>query len=215
MIRVLLVEDHATLRQALVAVINMTEGMAVVAEDHRADDALREQVPIDVAVIDLDLPGGTGVEVVRELRGRADPPACVVLAGLTDERELGRAVEAGAAAVLHKSTPMPDLLDVLRRVAAGDSALRAEETSSWLGALARDRDRRWRARLMAQQLTDREHEILEHLVWGMSNSDIAARLHISPDTVQTHVRNLMGKLGASSRLEAVSVALQHELVDPP
>lgn len=69
--------------------------------------------------------------------------------------------------------------------------------------------------LSAAQLTEREREILEHLVWGMRNDDIATRLRISPDTVQTHIRNLMGKLGASSRLEAVSLALQHELVEPP
>lgn len=215
MIRVLLVEDHATLRQALTAVINMTEGMTVVADHHRADETLQEQAPFDVAVVDLDLPGGTGVEVVRRLRETTEPPACVVLTGLTDERELGRAVEAGAAAVLHKSTPMPDVLDAIRTVAAGASALHADEVSQWLGMLGRDRDRRWRGRLLAERLTDREREVLEHLVWGMSNSDIADRFRISPETVQTHIRNLMGKLEASSRLEAVSIALQHELVEPP
>lgn len=215
MIRVLLVEDHATLRQALSAVIDLTDGMTIVAEHDRADATLRDEVGVDVAVVDLDLPGGTGVEVVQALRARVDPPACVVLTGLTDERELARAVEAGAAAVLHKSTPMPELLETVRTVAAGGSALRADETSSWLRALARDRDRRWRGRVIAEQLTEREREILEHLVWGMRNDDIATRLRISPDTVQTHIRNLMGKLGASSRLEAVSLALQHELVEPP
>ena len=215
MIRVLLVEDHATLLHAMTAVIDATDGMTVVAQHTRADDSMRDETAVDVAVIDLDLPGGTGVDVIAHLRGRPEPPVCMVLTGLTDERELGLAVEAGAAAVLHKSTPMPELLDVLRTVATGGSALRAEETSSWLSALARDRDRRWRGRLLAEQITGREREVLEHLVWGMSNDDIAARLRISPDTVQTHIRNLMGKLGASSRLEAVSLALQLELVEPP
>lgn len=215
MIRVLLVEDHATLLHAMAAVIDVTDGMTVAAQHTRADDGMRDETAVDVAVIDLDLPGGTGVDVIAHLRARPEPPACVVLTGLTDERELGLAVEAGAAAVLHKSTPMPELLDVLRTVGAGGSALRAEETSSWLSALARDRDRRWRGRLLAEQITGREREVLEHLVWGMSNDDIAARLRISPDTVQTHIRNLMGKLGASSRLEAVSLALQLELVEPP
>lgn len=69
--------------------------------------------------------------------------------------------------------------------------------------------------MLAEQLTPREREILEHLVYGMSNADIATRLTISAETVQTHVRNLMAKLGASSRLHAVSLALQHGLVDPP
>lgn len=215
MIDVLLVEDHTSLRQALASVIGLTEGMQVAGELGEADVEAAAEVACDVAVVDLDLPGGDGVAIVEALRARKDPPGCVVLTGLTDDRELGRAIEAGAAAVLHKSTPMPELLEVIRTVADGDSVLPADDTSRRLRALAADRERRWQGRMLAEQLTPREREILEHLVYGMSNADIATRLTISAETVQTHVRNLMAKLGASSRLHAVSLALQHGLVDPP
>lgn len=215
-IRVLLVEDHASLRNALAAVLGMTDGMELAADHERADfDLAAAAAHADVAVVDLDLPGGDGVDVVSGLRAITGGPACLVLTGLTDDRELGRAIEAGAAAVLHKSTPMPELLDTIRIVAAGGSVLPAEETSRRLQALAADRERRWKGRLLAEQLTEREIEMLEHLVYGQSNTQIAERLGISPETVQTHIRNLMSKMAASSRLEAVSLALQHGLVDPP
>ncbi|WP_341251532.1 helix-turn-helix transcriptional regulator, partial [Euzebya pacifica] len=84
-----------------------------------------------------------------------------------------------------------------------------------LRALDADLNRRRRADLVREALTSREVEVLEHLVYGASTAEAAERLGISPETVQTHVRNLMGKLGAGSRLEAVSLALQYEVVDPP
>ena len=214
-VRVALVEDHASLRQALAQVIALTPGMTVAAELATADPTAVEAVTCDVAVVDLDLPGGDGVAVVEALREGPNRAACVVLTGLTDDRELGRAIEAGAVAVLHKSTPMPELLDAIRTAAAGGSVLPAAETSRRLRALAADRERRWQGRVMAEQLTPREQEVLEHLVYGLSNADIGDRLSISTETVQTHVRNLMGKLGASSRLHAVSLGLQHGLVEPP
>lgn len=214
-IRVLLIEDHASLRQALASVIGMTDGMTVAAEFGRADEAFEDAVPADVAIVDLDLPGGDGIDVVERLRALEDPVACVVLTGLTDDRELGRAIEVGASAVLHKATPMPELLEAVRVASEGGTVLPAEETSRRLRALAADRERRWEGRLLAERLTNREQEVLEHLVFGLGNDGIAERLSISPETVQTHVRNLMGKLGAGSRLEAVSLALQHELIEPP
>lgn len=216
-VRVLLVEDHASLRDALAAVIGMTDGMEVVAALGRADDDTLDDdaLHVDVAVVDLDLPGGSGVEVVERLRARDAPVGCVVLTGLVDDRELGRAIESGASAVLHKSTPMPDLLDAVRTVAGGGTVLPPADTSRRLRALAEDREQRWEGRLLAEQLTRREREVLELLVWGRGNDDIAEALVISPDTVQTHVKNLMAKLAAGSRLEAVSRALRLGLVAPP
>lgn len=215
-IRVVLVEDHASLRQALGAVLGITDGFVLAGEHDRADvDVAATAAGCDVAVVDLDLPGGDGVALVEALRATDDPPGCVVLTGLTDDRELGRAVEAGAAAVLHKSVPIPELLDAIAVVAGGGSVLPPEETSRRLQALAEDRTRRWEGRLLAERLTAREQEVLEHLVWGASNVDIATALGISPETVQTHIRNLIGKLGAGNRLGAVSLALQHGLVEPP
>jgi DNA-binding NarL/FixJ family response regulator len=155
------------------------------------------------------------VDVINDLRAQTPAPACLVLTALNDPAELGRAVEAGAAAVLHKSADMTELLRVLRQVAAGGNELVAGQTSDWLRALAAERERTWRARTMRDALTAREAEILQLLADGHGSRAIAEKLFISPETVQTHVRNLLGKLGVGSRLEAVTLALRLGLVRAP
>lgn len=216
MISVVLVEDHTSYAQALAAVIELTDDIEVVGRAQSADDAaevLAQHAP-DVAVVDLDLPGASGVDVLDALRDRQAGTAAVVLTALIDEAELGRAVEAGAAAVLHKSVDVTELLDVVRRVADGGSVLAAGPTSSWLRALAAERERTWMARTIRDTLTPRETEILQLLAAGHGSDAIAAQLVISADTVQTHVRNLLGKLGVGSRLEAVTLALRMGIITP-
>lgn len=216
MISVVLVEDHTSYAQALAAVIELTDDIEVVGRAQSADDAaevLAQHAP-DVAVVDLDLPGASGVDVLDALRDRQAGTATVVLTALIDEAELGRAVEAGAAAVLHKSVDVTELLDVVRRVADGGTVLAAGPTSSWLRALAAERERTWMARTIRDTLTPRETEILQLLAAGHGSDAIAAQLVISADTVQTHVRNLLGKLGVGSRLEAVTLALRMGIITP-
>jgi DNA-binding NarL/FixJ family response regulator len=215
-ITVVLVEDHTSYAQALAAVIELTDDIEVVGRAQAADEAalvLAQEAP-DVAVVDLDLPGAGGVDVLDDLRDRRADTAAVVLTALTDEAELGRAVEAGAAAVLHKSVDVTELLDVIRRVAGGGTVLAAGPTSSWLRALAAERERTWMARTIRGTLTPRETEILRLLAAGHGGEAIADRLVISADTVQTHIRNLLGKLGVGSRLEAVTLALRMGIVTP-
>jgi len=215
-ISVVLVEDHTSYAQALAAVIELTDDIEVVGRAQSADDAaevLAQHAP-DVAVVDLDLPGASGVDVLDALRDRQAGTAAVVLTALIDEAELGRAVEAGAAAVLHKSVDVTELLDVVRRVADGGTVLAAGPTSSWLRALAAERERTWMARTIRDTLTPRETEILQLLAAGHGSDAIAAQLVISADTVQTHVRNLLGKLGVGSRLEAVTLALRMGIITP-
>ena len=216
-IRVLLIEDHASLRQAMSAVMDLEDDIEVVG--HREDGdpaaAVRAAAGADVAVVDLELPVGHGADVVAALL-EADPPVpSVVLTGLRDDRELGRAIQAGARSVLQKTAEIPEIIAAVRVVASGGVVLPAAETQRRLRALDADLNRRRRADLVREALTSREVEVLEHLVYGASPAEAAERLGISPETVQTHVRNLMGKLGAGSRLEAVSLALQYEVVDPP
>ena len=216
-IRVLLIEDHASLRQAMSAVMDLEDDIEVTG--HREDGdpaaAVRAAAGADVAVVDLELPVGHGADVVAALL-EADPPVpSVVLTGLRDDRELGRAIQAGARSVLQKTAEIPEIIAAVRVVASGGVVLPAAETQRRLRALDADLNRRRRADLVREALTSREVEVLEHLVYGASTAEAAERLGISPETVQTHVRNLMGKLGAGSRLEAVSLALQYEVVDPP
>ncbi|MDQ3974037.1 MAG: response regulator transcription factor, partial [Actinomycetota bacterium] len=165
--------------------------------------------------VDLDLPHASGVDALVEIRRQSPTTACLVLTALTDDVEMGRSVEAGAAAVVHKSIDVAHLLEAVRAVAGGASLLSAPETSRWLQALAAAREQLWHAQALNDSLSPREAEVLEQLSRGHSSQDIARTLGIAPDTVQTHIRNLLAKLGVGSRLEAVAKALRLGLVPPP
>lgn len=217
MIGVLLVEDHGALRDALAAVLELDDRFRVVGTVGRGDEVGPAAAvdPPDVAIIDLDLPGGDGVTAIAAIRHVAPRTAYVVLTGSTDAVELGRAVEAGAAAVLHKSVEMPQLLDTVAAAARGTNLVPVAEAAAWLQALAGARESGWYARVVGDSLTPRERDVLAHLARGSANEVIAAELHIRPQTVQTHVRNLLAKIGAASRLEAVTEAIRLGLVDVP
>lgn len=215
MIRVLLIEDHGALRDALAAVLDLDERFEVVGAVGRGDEAgsaARAAQP-DVALVDLDLPGGDGVSAVEAVRAVHPPTAFVVLTASTDPVELGRAVEAGVGAVLHKSADVTDVIAALDGVARGANLVPAADAAGWLRALGAARENGWYARVVGDTLTGREREVLDLLARGATNDTIARALHISPQTVQTHVRNLLAKFGVGSRLEAVTEAIRLGLVD--
>lgn len=213
-IRVLLVEDHASFRQALAAVFSLEVDLELVGEVDSGEDAGVAAVDrrADVAIVDLDLPGVGGVEAIARIRAAAPAARCLVLTALRDEVELGRAIEAGAAGLVHKSVDIDVLLQAIRRVAAGGSILAPDATVRYLSALSAARSAGWRADLLREQLSNRETQVLDRLANGGTNASIADELGISPETVQTHVRNLMAKLGVESRLQAVTLALRLGLV---
>lgn len=216
-VRVLLVEDHVSFRDALDVVMAVHDDLDVVAQVGRADEAgpaAADSRPC-IAVVDLDLSGGSGADAIAAIRAQSPGTACVVLTGLRDDVELGRAIEAGAAAVMHKTADMAEVLDVIRRVVDGATILPVDVTTQALRALAHHRDQGWYGRMLRNSLTGRELQVLELLADGAGNTDIADRLGIAPDTVQTHIRNLLGKMAAGTRLEAVVRALRYGLVSPP
>lgn len=215
-VRILLVEDHAAFRQAIDAVCRLEDDLEVVGHVERGDavvDALGPAAP-DVVVVDLDLPGADGVAAIQAVHEHSDA-TCMVLTALTDDAALGAAVEAGVAAVLHKSVEIPELLDAIRRVADGANLLDPTLVSRWLRHLTASRSGAWQAQVTAEALSPREHDVLRRLVQGQSVRTMAEELGISAATVETHLRNLRGKLGATSRLDAVLVALRLGLVDAP
>ncbi len=217
MISLMLVEDHVSFGQALEAVMALEEDLAVIAHVERGDvagEVAAERRP-DVAIIDLDLPGADGIDALADIRRNSPTTACLVLTGLRDDVELGRAIEAGAAAVFHKTVDIVELISAIRTIAGGAGLLSPTDTARWLQALAAARDRDWYARLVGGSLSPREREVLALLARGETNRTIAQALGISAETVQTHVRNLLGKLDVGSRLEAVAKAMRLGLVDPP
>jgi len=217
MIRVLIVEDHVSFAQAMTALMSLQEDLTVVAVLDRGDTVIERLhgSAADVAIVDLDLPGTPGVDTIAAIREAFPQVGCIVLTALTDPVELGRAVEAGAAAVLHKSVPIDDVLAAARSVASGRNLLDPTTTSIWLRALASHRERGWRARVTAEALSPRERDVLRLLAEGFDTDAIARALGVTPATAQTHLRNLRGKLGVSSRLEAVVEGLRLGLVERP
>ncbi len=217
MITILLVEDHASFRQALQGVITDEPDIEVVGQAAEAEEAadLAAHTRPAIAVVDLDLQQNSGVDAIATIRRESPRTACIVLSALTNDVEFGRAIEAGASAVLQKSIEITELLDVIRAVAGGATILPPDETSRRLQALAESRRREWYGRTVAAQLTAREREVLQCLARGASSQEIADELHISRDTVKTHVSSLLGKLNVTSRLEAVVEALRLNIIEPP
>ena len=212
--RILLVEDHASFRQTLAFIFDQEPEFEVVAQVGSLADARREAMHLeaDLGVIDLSLPDGEGVELIRELRGVNREFIALILTASLDKSEHARAVEAGAAGVLHKSADVDEILDAARRLAAGETLLSPQELVEFLRIAGQSREQEREARMSLDQITPREREVLQTLAEGLSNKEIAARLHMSVDTERTHMMNILNKLGVHSRLQALLFAARHGLV---
>jgi len=213
----MLIEDHTSFRQTLAFVLNNEPDFEVVAEAASISEArsiiAREGSGIDLAVVDLDLPDGDGTEIIPVLRAANPNFAALVLTASLDREDLARTVEAGAAGILHKSADLDDILTAIRSVASGGKLLSNNEIVEMLRLASRTRERERDARRAADQLTPRELDVLEALANGLSNKQIAERLHISLETERTHIMNIMTKLGAHSRLQALLFCLRYGIVD--
>ena len=212
--RILLVEDHASFRQTLAYIFDGEPGFEVVAQAGTLAEARRDAISAgaDLGVIDLSLPDGEGVELIQELREANRNFAALILTASLDKTEHARAVEAGAAGVIHKSADVDEILDATRRLGAGETLLSPQEIVDLLRIAGRNREEEREARASIDQITPREKEVLQTLAEGLSNKEIAARLHMSIDTERTHMMNILNKLGVHSRLQALLFAARHGLV---
>ena len=213
--QILLVEDHASFRQTLAFIFDQEPGFEVVAQAGSLAEARREMsgLEADLGVIDLSLPDGEGTELIRELREANRDFAALILTASLDKTEHARAVEAGAAGVLHKSADVDDILIATRRLAAGETLLSPAELVELLRLAGRSREEEREAQASIGQITPREREVLQKLAEGLSNKEIAARLHMSVDTERTHMMNISNKLGVHSRLQALLFAARHGLIE--
>jgi DNA-binding NarL/FixJ family response regulator len=213
--RVLLVEDHASFRQTLAFVFDQEPGYEVVAQAGTLAEARGEMdgVEADLGVIDLSLPDGEGTELIEELREANPDFAALVLTASLDRAEHARAVEAGAAGVLHKSADVDAILDATRRLGEGETLLSEDELIALLRLAGQNREEEVEARASIEQITPREKEVLQMLAEGLSNKEIAAKLHMSVDTERTHMMNILNKMGVHSRLQALVLAARYGLVE--
>jgi DNA-binding NarL/FixJ family response regulator len=212
-IRLLLVDDHAAFRVPLALILEREPDLLVVAQTSSLAEA-RAVLPefagqLDVALVDLQLSDGNGVELVRDLRAVNPEGHTIVLTADTDKRHHAQAVEAGAAGIITKSAQPFEVIETIRRVHAGELALPAREMIELLRLAGEERQREQASQATLAQLTPREREVLTALAEGLDNKAIAERLFISPDTARTHVVKVLAKLGVESRLQAAIVAIQH------
>jgi two-component system nitrate/nitrite response regulator NarL len=214
--RIFLVEDHASFRQAL-AFMFEREGEFVVAGQAgslaEAHAFLRKSPKsFDVAVVDLALPDGDGFGLIAELSSRPDVMTLVLSASLEPSR-FARAVEAGASGVLHKSAPIGEIVDAVRRLRSGEALLSPAEVVEMLRMVSRRRQEEYEARRAIEKLTPREKQVLMALGEGLDSKDIAEKLHITVETERTHMVNILGKLDVHSRLQALVFAARHGIVE--
>lgn len=206
-IKVLLVDDHAVVRSGLSAFLMAFEDLELIAEASSGEQAvaLCNRFRPDVVLMDLKMPGIGGAEATRRIRENW-PDIQVVALTSFKERELVESVlEAGAIGYLLKNVSADELAAAVRAAAAGEPTL-ASEAAQVLIQATRGGPR------VGFDLTDRERDVLELMVEGKSNPDIAEALMVSRSTVKFHVSNILSKLHAESRTEAVALAVQHNLV---
>jgi two-component system response regulator DesR len=197
MIRVLLAEDQAMVRGALAALLGREADIAVVGEVARGDEVLAAALATrpDVALLDIEMPGGSGLEAARALQQALPTCRAVILTTFGRSGYLRRAMAAGAVGFLLKDAPAADLALALRRVMAGERVVDPELA---LAALAAGDN----------PLTAREREVLAAALFGASLGEIAARLALAEGTVRNHLSTAMQKLGAQNRMEAARLAEQ-------
>ena len=201
-IRILVVEDHPIVRQGLIALLSVVEGVEVVGEAANGADAVKEFAVCqpDVTLIDLRLPKMGGVEVIQKVRANHAQARFIVLTTYDGDEDIYRALQAGARAYLLKGMSVEVLISTIRSVHAGKSIIPP--------AIAQ----KLAERMATEQLTQREQDVLEQIVRGKSNKEIGTWLDISEATVKTHINNLLGKLGVDDRTQAATAAIQRGLV---
>jgi DNA-binding NarL/FixJ family response regulator len=211
--RILLVDDHAAVREAIAATFDRAAGFQVVAQAESLGEARAMLLEdIDVAVVDLGLPDGFGGDFIRELRQVNPRAQSLVLSAGLDRRETARAIECGAAGALDKTASLDEVIEAVRRLRAGEALVPPEEVVDLLRLAARERDRERVPRQAIESLSRRELEVLELLADGLGSKELAKRLHITLRTERNHVASILTKLGVHSRLEAVVFALRYGIV---
>lgn len=199
-VRIFLLDDHEVVRRGVRELLESEVDLVVVGEAGTAAEAIARIPPTkpDVAVLDVRLPDGSGVEVCREVRSQRPELACIMLTSYSDDEALFESIVAGAAGYVLKEVRGGELIASIRKVASGQTLLDPSLTTRVLERLRRGPDED--ERLMG--LTERERAILFHLADGLTNRQIADKMFLAEKTIKNYVSNLLAKLGMSRRTEA-------------
>jgi DNA-binding NarL/FixJ family response regulator len=205
-VTVFLLDDHEVVRRGLRDLLE-AEGLEVVGEAGTAAEAFGRihAVDPDVAVLDVRLPDGDGVSVCREVRSRHPRTACLILTSFSDDEALFEAIVAGASGYVLKEIRGTDLVDAVRKVAAGQSLLDPAVTARVLERLRNGPEVDERI----ARLTDQERRVLELMTEGLTNRAIGEQLHLAEKTVKNYVTSVLSKMGMARRTEAAVYAARH------
>jgi len=206
-IRVMLVDDHAVVRSGLGAFLMAFDDLELVAEANSGEQALllcQENNP-DVVLMDLVMPGMDGAATTRALRERCPEVQVIALTSFKEQELVQEAMQAGAIGYLLKNVSVDELANAIRAAHQGRPTLAPEAAQALIHATREPKKPHY-------DLTEREMEVLELMIEGLNNPEIAERLFVSKSTVKFHVSSILSKLGVSSRTEAVAMALQQDLL---
>ena len=201
-IRILCVDDHPLVREGLAAVINSQPDMQLLGQASNVQEALQEfrKRQPDVTLMDVRLPGESGIDAVAEIRREFPAARIIMLTTFEGDVEIQRALQAGARAYLLKSMPPKELLAAIRQVHSGKKQIPAQVAAQLAEHLSDER------------LTEREIEVLREIAGGNRNRDIAEKLFIAEETVKVHIKHIMEKLGANDRTQAVAIGLRRGII---
>jgi DNA-binding NarL/FixJ family response regulator len=203
-ITVLIVDDHEVVREGLRLSLSRSPHIRVVGEasDGASAVALAERRRPNVVIMDVRMPGMDGLEATREISAKVPATSVLIFTAYSERSLLGRGLDSGAKGYILKEAQHQTLVRAIEKVASGEGFVDPALMPDVLAANQRD-----------DMLTAREREILELLADGNSNSDVAARLFISQETVKSHVRHILTKLEADTRTHAVAIALREAIID--
>jgi DNA-binding NarL/FixJ family response regulator len=209
MIKVMLVDDQNLVRKGVRSLLELSEEIEVVAEAVDGADAIRliPEIAPDVVLLDMRMPGKTGLDVLRELGDRGQMPPTIILTTFDDDEVVLAGIQAGARGYLLKDVALADLVNAIKTVAGGGSMVKPAVTQRLLKGLG-DLQTRFSSLDQPDPLTDREIEILRLMAGGYSNKEIAHSLGVAEGTVKNHVSNILSKMGVRDRTRAVLKAFE-------
>ena len=207
-IRVMIVDDHDMVRRGLSAFLKAKPDLDLVGEARNGREALLvcEKVQPDVILMDLVMPEMSGAEATQAIRERCPDVRVIALTSFQDKDLVQQALQAGAISYLLKNVSANELADAIRGAHAGRSILAPEAAQALVQSAAEEPT-------LGHDLTAREREVLALMIEGLTNPQIAERLVVSRATAKAHVSNVLSKLGATNRAEAIALALQHKILE--
>ncbi len=214
MINVLIADEQSLFRQAVRSALETEIDLTVVAEAGDGQEAIEaaSRFSPHIALLDTDLPKVNGISATRTLRERVPGCKVLVLSNHQDQVALFDAMQAGANGFLTKAIPLATLIEATRAVLRGETIVPPAMLGDLLSQLVQSKERQNEVLGRLSRLTRREREVLALLVEGADNDLVAKRLVISPETARTHIQNILSKLGVHSRLEALALVLQNNVV---